>query len=138
NMIHKLTDYIRGKYSAEEMFEVERDIDKSYVQIQQYLLKLGQRDLTSAQSIQEVKLLNILNDIEHIGDMVFHFIVKAEQIDEKNIVLSSKDQNQLDQLIEYIMTTYNKSIDSFLKNDMLMTHVKIYILSSQYIIDNDH
>ena len=130
NMIHKLTDYIRGKYSAEEMFEVERDIDKSYVQIQQYLLKLGQRDLTSAQSIQEVKLLNILNDIEHIGDMVFHFIVKAEQIDEKNIVLSSKDQNQLDQLIEYIMATYDKSLESFQKNDMKMARENIQTQSA--------
>lgn len=125
NMIHRLSDYMQGNYSAEEMFEVERNIDASYIQIQQYLLKLGQRDLTSSQSIQEVKLLNILNDIEHIGDMVFHFIVKAEQVDEKNIVLSSKDQKQLDQLIQYIETTFDRSLDAFQTNDRAIARENI-------------
>lgn len=130
NMIHKLTDYLQGKYSAEEMFEVERNIDKAYVEIQQYLLKLGQRDLTSAQSIEEVKLLNILNDIEHIGDMVFHFIVKAEQVDENNIILSRKDNEQLDQLINYITTTYDRSLEAFQKNDLKLARENIQTQST--------
>ncbi|MFK4996778.1 hypothetical protein ACI2OX_02300 [Bacillus sp. N9] len=67
----------------EKLWHVEETIDESYIKIQQYLLKLGQLDLSSDQSIREVKLLNILNEIEHVGDTVVRFISVTEKVDKK-------------------------------------------------------
>src|SRR5699024_79666 len=73
-MIMQLKGYVEKAVSKETIFEVENTIDTSYVAIQQYLLKLGQKNLSEEQSNLEVKLLNILNDIENIGDTTIHFI----------------------------------------------------------------
>lgn len=116
DMINELKNFIEGSRSGEEIREVEEMIDASYIKIQQYLLKLGQRDLTSSHSNKEVKLLNILNDIEHIGDMVVTFVGKAQQVGEKNIVLGGRDQGQLIELLGHIEQTYADSLDAF-KND---------------------
>src|SRR5699024_8662193 len=112
-----LQGYITGSVSKENLDNVEQQIDASYIQIQQYLLKLGQRDLSSNQSNEEVKLLNILNDIEHIGDIVIRFISKAEKVSEKNISLSGKDQGQLDQLLSHIEQSYADSLTAFKTDD---------------------
>lgn len=117
NMINQLKSFIDGTHSAESIHDIEKVIDHSYIEIQQYLLKLGQRDLTSTQSNLEVKLLNILNDIEHIGDMVVRFLNKAEEIGEKNIVLSRKDERQLKELLFHIEQTYANSLTAFKYDD---------------------
>src|SRR5699024_7852079 len=78
---------------------------------------LGQNNLSSSQSNEEVKLLNILNDIEHIGDIVIRFISKAEKVSEKNISLSGKDQGQLDQLLSHIEQSYADSLTAFKTDD---------------------
>src|SRR5699024_647500 len=88
DMINKLKDYVEGNISREPLEKVEREIDLAYIDAQQYLLKLGQKKLTNSQSNEEVKLLNVLNDIEHIGDVVIRFIKKSEKVYQKNITLS--------------------------------------------------
>lgn len=113
DMINQLKGYINGEVGKEDLDAVEHLIDASYIQIQQYLLKLGQRDLSTNQSNEEVKLLNILNDIEHIGDIVIRFISKAEKVSEKNITLGGKDQGQLDELLGYIESSYTDSLTAF-------------------------
>src|SRR5699024_11041051 len=102
DMINQLKGYITGDVKREMLEAVERDIDAAYISIQKYLLKLGQKNLTSDQSNEEVKLLNILNDIEHIGDVVIRFIKEAEKISVKNIELSPEDKKQLLRLLTYI------------------------------------
>lgn len=117
DMINQLQNYINGTYNKEKLYEVEEVIDASYIKIQQYLLKLGQRDLSSSQSNLEVKLLNILNDIEHIGDMVIRFVSKVEELSEKNIELSRKDRKQLNTLLRYLEQTFDHSLKAFIYDD---------------------
>lgn len=113
DMIRPLPGYIEGNHSADSLRQVEECIDDSYIKIQQYLLKLGQLDLSSDQSIREVKLLNILNEIEHIGDTVVRFIGVAEKVNKKNLVLNEKDLTQLKELLRQIETTYADSLTAF-------------------------
>ncbi|MEN1968802.1 Na/Pi cotransporter family protein [Lentibacillus sp. N15] len=130
NMINQLKGYIDGTVTKEDIDKVEQTIDASYVQIQQYLLKLGQRDLSSTQSNEEVKLLNILNDIEHIGDIVIRFISKAEKVSEKNISLSGKDQGQLTELLGYIEQSYADSLTAFKEDDRKIARKNIQTQST--------
>ena len=127
NMINELRNFILGKQNEEGLLKVEELIDSSYVKIQQYLLKLGQRDLSSKQSNEEVKLLNILNDIEHIGDMVVRLIRKAKQAGDKSIALDNRDQEKLMELLEYIERTYNKSLTAFKQDDKKLARKNIQL-----------
>lgn len=117
NMITKLDAFVKGEVEGEQIFQVEETIDESYITIQEYLLKLGQLDLSASQSTQEVKLLNILNDIENIGDTVVSFIKKARKVSMKNIILTDKDHVQIEKMLHHIEETYRNSLTAFAEDD---------------------
>src|SRR5699024_1187332 len=110
NMITELRRFVKGDLDAEAIFQVEETIDASYIKIQKYLLKLGQQDLSASQSTEEVKLLNILNDIENIGDTVVSFIKKARKVSMQNIILTEKDHIQIATMLDHIEETYHGSL----------------------------
>lgn len=128
-MIAKLRGFTDGKVTADELYRIERLIDRSYVEIQAYLLKLGQRDLTNQQANLEVKLLNILNDIEHLGDMVVRFMNKSEQFETKQITLSDHDKEQLNKLLTYIENTFANSLQAFKDDDLEIAKTNIQLQS---------
>ncbi|RIU94841.1 Na/Pi cotransporter family protein [Oceanobacillus picturae] len=117
DMIKRLKNYINGDGSFEDLHNSEQVIDQSFIKIQHYLLKLGQQDLTNSQSVQEVKLLHILNDIEHIGDMIIRFVMKAEHVNKKQITLTGKDHDKLIVLLDYIEQSYHASLYAFKEDD---------------------
>lgn len=137
NMINQLKSYIEGTINSEDLYRVEQVIDASYSKIQKYLLKLGQCDLTNNQSNQEVKLLNILNDIEHIGDMFIRFINKAEQVSEKNILLNEKDRIQLKELLGYIEQSYADSMLAFKEDNQKIARKNIQTQSAMIQLEKD-
>lgn len=118
DMLKRLSDYVNGHLKQQELYHVEMLIDASYIKIQQFLLKLAQQNLTDEQSNLEVKLLNILNDIEHIGDTVVRFIGVVEKVSQKNIVLSERDLDKINLLLDYIEKTFANSITAFEKRDL--------------------
>ncbi|SHG94636.1 Na/Pi cotransporter family protein [Ornithinibacillus halophilus] len=137
DMIKRLSPYMEGKHEGNSLKQVEMIIDESYIKIQQYLLKLGQRDLTNSQSNQEVKLLNILNEIEHIGDTVIRFISMAEKVHDQKIELSEKDLQQLKELLTHIEQTYQNSLQAFKHDDHNIARETIQSQSLIYQFEND-
>lgn len=131
-MIQQLADFIEGNNLASTFRKVEESIDDSYIKIQHYLLKLGQLDLTSEQSFLEVKLLNILNEIEHIGDTIVRFIGVFEKVNQKNLNLDGKDLIQLKQLLREVDKTYRNSLISFRHENLSVAKENI---QSQSFID---
>src|SRR5699024_8306610 len=132
NMILKLKEFVKGDLDSEAIFQVEETIDASYIKIQKYLLKLGQRDLSASQSTEEVKLLNILNDIENIGDTVISFIRKARKVSMKNIILTEKDHAQIETMLNHIEETYRQSLTAFSEADHRLARKTI---QSQSVVD---
>lgn len=132
NMISKLNEFVKGDMDAESIFKVEETIDASYISIQKYLLQLGQRDLSPSQSTEEVKLLNILNDIENIGDTVVSFIKKARKVSMKNIILTEKDHAQIETMLHHIEETYHSSLTAFEEADHRLARKTV---QSQSIVD---
>lgn len=130
DMIQRLPDYLDGYHEAALLQKVEELIDQSYIQIQQYLLKLGQRDLTSEQSNREVKLLNILNDIEHIGDTVVRFIGVADKVSQKNVMFHSDDLAALRKLMGHIAKTYENSLHAFNEDNTKVAKANIQYQST--------
>ncbi|HLR03910.1 MAG TPA: Na/Pi cotransporter family protein [Virgibacillus sp.] len=132
NMITELRRFVKGDLDAEAIFQVEETIDASYIKIQKYLLKLGQQDLSASQSTEEVKLLNILNDIENIGDTVVSFIKKARKVSMKNIILTEKDHIQIETMLDHIEETYQSSLKAFEEGDHRIARKTI---QSQSVVD---
>ncbi len=132
NMIMKLNAFMRGEIDGESIFEVEETIDASYIKIQKYLLKLGQQNLSSYQSTEEVKLLNILNDIENIGDTVVSFIKETKKVSLRNIHFTEKDINHIETIMMYIEKTYQNSLSAFENGDH---HLARQTIQSQSIIE---
>lgn len=132
SMITELKGFLKGDLDAESIFQVEETIDASYIKIQKYLLKLGQQDLSASQSTEEVKLLNILNDIENIGDTVISFIKKARKVSMKNIILTEKDHTQIDTMLGHIEETYENSLKAFEEGDHRIARRTI---QSQSVVD---
>ncbi|MDY0409417.1 Na/Pi cotransporter family protein [Virgibacillus soli] len=137
NMIQKISDYVDGNHAQEAIREVEQTIDLSYIQIQKYLLKLGQRHLTSEQSNLEVKLLHILNEIEHVGDAVIQFVGEAGKISTKNIILGERDVFQLKELIIHVEAAYAQSLLAFKNNDLKLARKNIQTQSSVNQFEKD-
>src|SRR5699024_10933168 len=81
-------------------------------------------------SNEEVKLLNILNDIEHIGDIVIRFISKVEKVKEKNISLNTSDQEQLNELLDYVEESYSNSLSAFIENSRKIARSNIQTQSN--------
>src|SRR5699024_4742954 len=136
-MIMNLKGYVEKGVSKEAIFEVENTIDTSYVMIQQYLHKLGQKNLSEEQSNLEVKLLNILNDIENIGDTTIHFIQKAQKIEENNIELTETDLDQIKTLLGYIETTFQNSVVAFKQRDYALARQTIQSQSDVAAFEKD-
>ncbi|WP_407058298.1 PhoU domain-containing protein [Tigheibacillus jepli] len=130
DMIQRLLSYLEGNIQASSLRQVEERIDQSYIQIQKYLLKLGQRDLSGEQSNREVKLLNILNDIEHIGDTVVRFIGVAEKVSQKNLLFNEEDLAALHKMLGHIEQTYKNSLQAFHKNDLALAKENIQYQST--------
>ncbi|SES88910.1 phosphate:Na+ symporter [Oceanobacillus limi] len=137
DMIRRLSPFMEGRHEGNALKQVEAIIDDSYIKIQQYLLKLGQRDLSGAQSNQEVKLLNILNEIENIGDTVMRFISISEKVEAKNIMLSEKDRQVLQRLLAHIEQTYTNSLKAFQHEDHQIARKNIQSQSVIYQFEND-
>src|SRR5699024_5599882 len=74
---------------------------------------LGQQNLSSYQSTEEVKLLNILNDIENIGDTVVSFIKETKKVNLRNIHFTDKDIGHIKTFLTYIEETYQNSLNTF-------------------------
>ncbi|WP_164214856.1 Na/Pi cotransporter family protein [Virgibacillus sp. YIM 98842] len=137
DMIKQLVNFMDGKHEAKELVKTESIIDTSYITIQKYLLKLGQNDLTNSQSNEEVKLLHILNDIEHIGDSVLRFVGAAEKVSKKNIELGKKDLSQIKELLFYIERANSNSLSAFRDNDTLIARENIQSQSFVNQFEND-
>ena len=137
NMIEKLPEYINGNYESEKLIKTEQLIDESYVKIQQYLLKLGQQDLTRDQSIREVKLLNILNDIENIGDTVMQIISSVEKARNSLVTFNENDIAQLKELLKHLGETYKNSLLAFKHEDLTLAKENIQAHSTMENFEND-
>lgn len=100
------------------VFEKEKYVDEAYKTLQNILLKIGQQDLSETESDQEVKLLYILNDLEHTGDVIKNIGEISAKKEEFGIQLNEDDLKSLLHMNEQISQSFSKSITAFQNNDL--------------------
>ncbi len=92
--------------------ERENAIDKMDVAIANYLVKIGNLELTEQENKSVTTLLKIESEIEKIGDYAYKLSKLIENLYDKNIKFSEKAQRELNFLCVILEDILNKTIET--------------------------
>ncbi|GEL08520.1 Na/Pi cotransporter family protein [Salisediminibacterium halotolerans] len=99
------------------VIDTEKRIDRAYKDIQNFLLKVGQQDLSEKQSDREIRLLYVLNDLEHIGDIVKNVADSLDKKKSQGVVLNDDDRPYILNLYEEVSKSMLTAFESFKEKD---------------------
>lgn len=90
----------------------EEAINYKQREIKDYLQKLMQKDISSAQHKEVNMLFSITNDLERVGDHAENIVELAEYGHEHKIALSNTAVSQLENLHEYVKTSCDETLEA--------------------------
>ena len=93
----------------ERLNETETALDKLEGLLDNYLVKLTDRALTSEESMKVSELLHTLSDFERIGDYAVNVSESAVILHERGIAFSVQAQAELDGLTDAVIETMDKT-----------------------------
>ncbi|MBQ4111037.1 MAG: Na/Pi cotransporter family protein [Clostridia bacterium] len=102
---------------AKKIKKTEDIIDKYEDMLGSYLLKLGGKNLTAAESREVTKLLHTIGDFERIGDHALNVLDAAEEIKTKSIVFTPDAVKELDVIENAVAEILKLTVESFERND---------------------
>ena len=94
----------------ERLNETETALDKLEGLLDNYLVKLTDRALTSEESMKVSELLHTLSDFERIGDYAVNVSESAVILHERGIAFSVQAQAELDGLTDAVIETMDKTM----------------------------
>lgn len=83
-----------------------------------YLVKLSTNQISPEESSEAAKLLKLINDFERISDHGVNLIESAEELRDKEIVLSNSAANDLKVLSDAVTEILELALNSFKNNDV--------------------
>ncbi len=110
-----------ARYDAEkanEVRELEGQIDRYEDKLGTYLVRLSGMDLTDADSHEVGRLLHSIGDFERISDHAVNIVETAEEIFEKKIAFSDAARSELSRMTAAIVEIMDHTADAFAKNDI--------------------
>lgn len=116
NMVEQLRQLLKGEnaqHSVQVISDTERELNRDYLIILQFLLRLGQENLSPKQSDIEVKCLYVLNDLEHIGDIINQIAIIFQKMEVGSLMLNEADKRELVDMSNRIISTYKRSLTAF-------------------------
>ena len=120
NSIYKALETVRN-YSSELCAEIRADEDKTdYYEdiLGTYLLKLSTLQVSTADSKEAAKLLNIIGDCERIADHSINIVESAEELHEKGIEFSDTAKADFENIANAITEGLQLSLKAFIDNDI--------------------
>ncbi len=109
------------KYSsqlAESIREKEEKTDHYEDILSTYLVKLSAKHLSESSSAQEAELLKIIGDFERIADHAVNLLESAEEMQEKELVLTGAALSELKVLSSAVSEMMDLALAAFLHNDL--------------------
>lgn len=114
--IHVVEDYSEQK--AESIKENEDLIDQYEDRLGTYLVKLGSKELSDADSKEVSKILHIIGDFERIGDHALNICQVAQELYDKKISFSDEAKSEISILTKALTEIIIISIEAFVNNDI--------------------
>lgn len=105
----------KNEEKIEEVYRQEEYIDYMNKEITNYLVKVNEMDLPTADSKILGGLFHVVNDIERIGDHAENFADSAKERLEKNINFSDKAVKQLQEMTNMVLQELEYALDMFSK-----------------------
>ena len=103
----------KDEQKARIVYKQEAYIDYMNQEITNYLVKINEMDLPSADAKKLGGLFHVVNDIERIGDHAENFAESAMERINKKISFSEKAVKQLQEMTEMVLKVLEYSLDMF-------------------------
>ena len=103
---------------AERIREREDAIDKMEDKVNNYLVKLTDRELTDQESKQVTHLLRVVSEFERVGDYSINLMECAEMLQEKEVSFSEKAMRELYAITDAVQEIIDMSLTAFENNDV--------------------
>ncbi len=104
---------------AEQIRTEETQTDREEDQLGAYLVKLSSRPLSEEDSRHVSMILHVIGDLERIADHAVNILESAEEIKEKDVVLSSGAREELAVLMQSVQEIMERAVCAYEKNDIL-------------------
>jgi phosphate:Na+ symporter len=105
---------------AKEILKLEDEVDEYCEETERFIDKIREEDLTEKQKLWRIKLLNIITDVERIGDMTNNLAEFALKRVKDKIPFTEKAKDELRKLFEKVEETYATAIESMKEKSELI------------------
>ena len=103
---------------AERIREREDAIDKMEDKVNNYLVKLTDRELTDQESKQVTHLLRVVSEFERVGDYSINLMECAEMLRDKEVTFYEKAMRELYAITDAVQEIIDMSLTAFENNDV--------------------
>lgn len=103
---------------AERVREREDSIDKMEDKVNDYLIKLTDRELTDQESKQITHLLRVVSEFERVGDYSINLVECAETLHEKGIAFSESAKQELAAVGDAVEEIIEMALAAFQQDDL--------------------
>ena len=123
---------------ANRVFEVEKTINDIEKDIVEYLVKLSNAPLLEEQHIKINIIMNIVNDIERIGDHADNIAELSMISLEEDLYFSEGAFDELDNIFDLALDVFTKSIKSFeednytIAKEVMLLEEKVNMFEREY------
>lgn len=113
-------EYLKTKHQkhASQAEQIEEAIDNLDQKITDYLVQVGSKQLSAAESERHSTLLDAVRDIERIGDHAENVCELVEYQQANKVLISDQATADLDEMFKLTIETVSKAIRSLDSNDM--------------------
>jgi phosphate:Na+ symporter len=109
--------------AAKEVLKLEDEVDDYCDETERFIDKIREQDLVAKQKTWRFKLLNIITDVERIGDMTNNLAEFAIKRVKDKIPFSEKAKEELRKIFEKVEETYITAIESMkTKSELIAKH----------------
>ncbi|WHX98340.1 Na/Pi cotransporter family protein [Neobacillus sp. DY30] len=122
----------QDKSNAALAYQYEEAINKLDKAITDYLVEVSKSSLTSEHSEDHMNYMNIIRDIERVGDHTENIIELLELRTTRKAPLSTEALGELNEMFQLTLETLNHALESLAKNDLTLANE---VLSKEVKID---
>ncbi|MHA2313866.1 MAG: Na/Pi cotransporter family protein [Candidatus Hermodarchaeia archaeon] len=105
---------------AKKILKLEDEVDEYCDETERFIDKIREEDLTEKQKLWRIKLLNIITDVERVGDMTNNLAEFALKRVKDKIPFSEKAKDELQKLFKKVEETYATAIESMKQKSELL------------------
>ncbi len=114
-----INKYERNLMLCDQVSLTDIKVDKLRHAIVDYLRKIASKNLTEEESLQEIKYLYIVNDIENIGDIIDKNIMPiSKKVTELDVLFSSEGWYEICDFHEMVLINLKDVLVAFANNDL--------------------